>query len=204
MIAAHHRKLAVVSSVEQCRLLTRAVRELYRPPDIFGRLTELSPIGVELDVPEGIQARLTRSGMPGRFAGIVATEFSILYYALAAWRRDPFVPARSRAFSYHRKNALLAILYTVLATAVIELAALVRDRDACRRPRGGARQTHAGLRSRHDGPAERAANRGRAHRCHGRLRNDADGNTRRVHGGRPEHFLTCSRAASSVRLRHSV
>ena len=85
---------------------------------------ELAAAGVELDVPERIRAVLTRSRIPGRFAGIVATEFSILYYALAAWRRAPFAPTRARAFSYHRRNRLLAILYTVLATALIELTAL--------------------------------------------------------------------------------
>ena len=84
----------------------------------------LAAAGVELDVPERMHAVLASSGVPRRVAGIVATEFSILYYALAAWRRAPFTPTRFRAFSYHRRNGLLAILYTVLATAVIELVAL--------------------------------------------------------------------------------
>jgi hypothetical protein len=84
----------------------------------------LAEAGVELDLPERIRALLSQPGVPDRITGIVATEFSILYYALAAWRRAPFVPTHARAFSYHRKNALLAILYTLLATAIIELAAL--------------------------------------------------------------------------------
>ena len=83
----------------------------------------LAAAGVELDVPERIHAVLAPS-IPRRVAGVVATEFSILYYALTVWRRAPFAPTRARAFSYHRKNGILAILYTVLATAVIELAAL--------------------------------------------------------------------------------
>ena len=56
--------------------------------------------------------------------GVIATEFSILYYApprgvaIRLFQRD-FVPSHTI-----EKNGLLAILYTVLATAAIELAAL--------------------------------------------------------------------------------
>jgi hypothetical protein len=84
----------------------------------------LAAAGVATDLPERIHAVLAQSGIPARAAGIVATEFSILYYALAAWRRDPFAPPPARAFSYHKRNGLLATLYAVLAVAVIELAAL--------------------------------------------------------------------------------
>jgi len=218
--------------------------------------------GVELDVPERMHAVLASSGVPRRVAGIVATEFSILYYALAAWRRAPFTPTRFRAFSYHRRNGLLAILYTVLATAVIELVALEfllralprsRQRlsrrrrvrgpldsrirpgrsaaaDPCHRRRSAhsrrtavvigrpaigdrgsgcrsgksPRQTHPRIPARDDGPAECAANPDSAAGRHRRVRNDADGYTRRLLRGRSEHFLTCSRAGTSVRLRHSV
>ena len=84
----------------------------------------LAAAGLELDLPERVHTVLAQSGMPDRVVGIIATEFSILYYAAAAWRRHPFVPARARAFSYHRRNGLLAILCAVLAAAVVELAAL--------------------------------------------------------------------------------
>lgn len=84
----------------------------------------LATAGLHLDLPERIHSVLAQSGLPARVAAIVATEFSILYYAGAVWRRHPFVPPQARAFSYHRRNGLLAILYAVLATAVIELAAL--------------------------------------------------------------------------------
>lgn len=69
-------------------------------------------------------AAWTPPSVPGQVTGVVAAEFSILYYATAAWRRVPVAPARARTFSYHRKDGLLAILYAILATAVIELAAL--------------------------------------------------------------------------------
>jgi hypothetical protein len=91
---------------------------------VRGAQRRLAAAGVELDVPERIHTVLAQSGMPRRLGAIVATEFSILYYALAAWRRSPFFPPRSRAFSYHEKNGLIALLYAVLATAVVELVAL--------------------------------------------------------------------------------
>jgi len=80
--------------------------------------------GVELDVPERILAVLAQTAVPRRVARIFATESSILYYALAAWRRKPFTPQGARAFSYHKQNASLAILYAILGTAIVELAAL--------------------------------------------------------------------------------
>ena len=80
--------------------------------------------GLELDVPERILALLTQTAVPARVARIFATEFSILYYALAAWGRKPFTSQGARAFSYHKQNASLAILYAVLGTAIVELAAL--------------------------------------------------------------------------------
>jgi hypothetical protein len=109
------RYLGVPAEVAVIGLIVIGVRRARR---------RLAEAGVELDVPERIHAVLAPSAVPRRIAAVVATESSILYYALAAWRRAPFVPARSRAFSYHKKNGLLAILYAVLATAVIELAAL--------------------------------------------------------------------------------
>jgi hypothetical protein len=91
---------------------------------VRGARRRLGAVDVELDVPERIHTVLAQSGMPLRIAAIVATEFSILYYALAAWRRPPFSPTRSSAFSYHRRTGLIALLYAVLATAVVELVAL--------------------------------------------------------------------------------
>jgi hypothetical protein len=84
----------------------------------------LAAAGVELDAPERIHMVLAQSAMPARVAAIFATESSILYYALAVWRRSPFVPPRSEAFSYHRRSGSLAILYAILGTSIIELTAL--------------------------------------------------------------------------------
>ncbi len=89
-----------------------------------GRARVVAAPGVELDVPERIHGLLARTGMSSRIAGVVATESSILYYAAAAWRRRAFAPPPSRAFSYHRRNGTLGILYAILASAIVELAAL--------------------------------------------------------------------------------
>jgi hypothetical protein len=84
----------------------------------------LAAAGVELDVPERIRAVLTGSIMSPRIADIVATEAAMLYFAVAAWRRPPFVPSNARAFSYHRKNGYGALVYAVALMAVVEMAAL--------------------------------------------------------------------------------
>ena len=109
------RYLAFPAEVAVIGLIVVGVRQAKR---------RLAAAGVELDVPERIHTVLAQSGMPHRVAGIVATESSILYYALAAWHRSAFSPPHVQAFSYHRKHGSLGILYAVLGTAVVELAAL--------------------------------------------------------------------------------
>jgi hypothetical protein len=86
--------------------------------------TRLRVAGVSLDVPERIRATLDGGLMYPRVADVIATELSLAYYALSAWRRKPFVPAGARAFSYHRRNAYAAILWTIFAAAIVEMAAL--------------------------------------------------------------------------------
>lgn len=93
------------------------VRSMRRGP------AKLREAGANLDVPERI-ALATRHALPAaRLADVFATELSILFYALASWRRPPFVPEGSVAFTYHRENALAAILATVLLAATAELVA---------------------------------------------------------------------------------
>jgi len=108
-------QLLVTAEVAAIALLAVGVRRAKR---------RLPAAGVELDLPERTHSLLTQSGMPARIAAIVATEFSILYYAVAAWRRPPFVPPRAGAFSYHKRNGLLGILYAILGAALVELTAL--------------------------------------------------------------------------------
>ena len=80
--------------------------------------------GVELDIPERIRLALGGSSMQSRVADIVAMETSVFYYALASWRRAPFAPRHAAAFSYHKKNGYLGILYTIVRIALVEAIAL--------------------------------------------------------------------------------
>lgn len=55
---------------------------------------------------------------------MVAAEPSILFYAFASWRSKPFVPEGARAFSYHRRNASVATLYTIFFASLVEIVAV--------------------------------------------------------------------------------
>ena len=75
-------------------------------------------------MPERIRAVLGGSAMQSRVVEIVATEASLFYYAFAAWRRRPFVPSSARAFSYHKRNSLAAIFYTLCIASAVETGAV--------------------------------------------------------------------------------
>jgi hypothetical protein len=81
-------------------------------------------VDAELDVPERLRESLSSAGIPDRAANLLATEAAILYYALASWRRRPFVPGGAAAFSYHRRNAYASMLYAVFGVALVEMAAV--------------------------------------------------------------------------------
>jgi len=84
----------------------------------------LAESGVELDVPERIRLVLGGSSMQSRVADVMAMEASIFYYALASWRRKPFVPSGALSFSYHRRSGYLGLLYAVLGIALVETVAV--------------------------------------------------------------------------------
>jgi hypothetical protein len=84
----------------------------------------LAASGVEMDVPERIRASLGGSSLQSRVADIVAMETSLMFYALASWRRAPFVPAGMLGFSYHKRNSYAAILYTFFLATVVETVAV--------------------------------------------------------------------------------
>jgi hypothetical protein len=46
--------------------------------------------------------------LPAGAVSGLGIEAAVFYYALAAWRRKPFVPSAARAFSYHKRNAYAA------------------------------------------------------------------------------------------------
>lgn len=81
-------------------------------------------VGVELDVPERIRDTLSGAGIPSRVASLVAMEMAVFYYAIASWRRKPFIPAGARGFAYHKKNGYAGLLYTVVRIALVEAIAL--------------------------------------------------------------------------------
>ena len=43
----------------------------------------------------------------------------MLYYALLAWRRKPFAPEGTLAFSYHKTSGYAALLYALAGTACV-------------------------------------------------------------------------------------
>ncbi len=78
--------------------------------------------GIELDIPERIRRVLDTSLLAPRAADILATEGSIFYFALAAWRRPPFLPRNARAFTYHKKRGVAGVLYALAAASAVEVA----------------------------------------------------------------------------------
>jgi hypothetical protein len=73
-----------------------------------------------LDIPERL--RLAFGG--SRVADVVAMEMSVFYFALASWRRKPFVPPGASGFAYHKKNGYAGLLYTIMRVALVEAIAL--------------------------------------------------------------------------------
>lgn len=84
----------------------------------------LRAAGAELDIPERIRAAVEGPVGYRRVADVIATEFAIFYYALASWRREPFVPRGAQAFSYHRETGAAAVFYTLVGASLVELAAV--------------------------------------------------------------------------------
>jgi hypothetical protein len=58
---------------------------------------------------------------PPRLAGILATEFGILYYALFSWRARPNIPPGATAFTIHKKSGHRDLLYAAALISVIEI-----------------------------------------------------------------------------------
>jgi hypothetical protein len=84
----------------------------------------LSASGIAMDVPERIRMALSGSPLPSRAADVVTMEMSLLYYALASWRRRPFSIPAAQAFSYHRRSSFAAILYTACLASIVETIAV--------------------------------------------------------------------------------
>ncbi|MDE3053675.1 MAG: hypothetical protein KGJ70_07305 [Gemmatimonadota bacterium] len=77
--------------------------------------------GADADVPERIGAALA-DAFPYPVVGrVFATELALGWYAFASWRRPPHVPPGTRAFTYHCRSGLVALLSAVVAACVVEL-----------------------------------------------------------------------------------
>src|SRR5690348_17337797 len=114
------RSLGVLLPLEVAAVALVVLLALWRRGRRAGRLGERG----QADVPERIRDALWGAGLGDGAASALATEAAVFYYALAAWKRKPFAPPGTRAFSYHRRNAYAAILYAVVGAAVIEMVAV--------------------------------------------------------------------------------
>lgn len=76
---------------------------------------------VVLDVPERIALAL-RDAFPNPMVErALSSELTLMYFALASWRRPPHVPPGATAFTYHKKSGIVGLLSAVLGAAVVEL-----------------------------------------------------------------------------------
>jgi hypothetical protein len=114
-VVADIRYLAILPELVVVGILVAGVRRTKR---------RLASSGIELDVPERIRMLLGGANVQSRVADIVAMETSVFYFALASWRRKPFVPANTLGFAYHKKNGYAALLYTILRLALVEAIAI--------------------------------------------------------------------------------
>ena len=71
---------------------------------------------------DAINGAVRRVFILPQVAGILATEFSILYYALLSWRAVPHVPTDAQAFTIYKKSAHRDLLYGMALVSVIEMA----------------------------------------------------------------------------------
>jgi len=73
------------------------------------------------DVLERIEAVILSFVRVPRLAAIAAGEMAVLYYALAAWRQKPEVPAGMQAYSIHERSGTASLFGTFAAISVIEV-----------------------------------------------------------------------------------
>jgi hypothetical protein len=71
---------------------------------------------------DAINGAVRRVFILPQVAGILATEFSILYYALLSWWAVPHVPTDAQAFTIYKKSAHRDLLYGMALVSVIEMA----------------------------------------------------------------------------------
>ncbi|HVZ78957.1 MAG TPA: hypothetical protein VG818_13325 [Gemmatimonadaceae bacterium] len=78
----------------------------------------------DVDVPDRIATSLAGAFAYPAVGAAIATEVSILYYALFSWRDQPHVPPGATPFTCHRRSAIVPLLGAVAGIAVVELFAV--------------------------------------------------------------------------------
>lgn len=73
------------------------------------------------DVPERIALAL-RDAFPNPMVErALSSELTLMYFAVASWRRAPHVPPGATPFTYHEKSGIVGLFSAVLGAAVVEL-----------------------------------------------------------------------------------
>lgn len=74
-----------------------------------------------LDVPERIATAL-RDAFPNPMVErALSSELTLMYFAVASWRRRPHVPPGTTPFTYHMKSGIVGLFSAMLGAAVVEL-----------------------------------------------------------------------------------
>ena len=76
---------------------------------------------VHEDVPERIALAL-RDAFPNPVVErALSSELTLMWFALASWRRKPHVPPGATPFTYHMKSGIVGLLSALLGASVVEL-----------------------------------------------------------------------------------
>jgi hypothetical protein len=90
---------------------------------IVGRVRRgLKAGGPADDVLERMESAAFETVRSRRLAAILASELAVFYYAFAAWRRAPHVPAGTRAFPVHEQSGVAALFGMLAGVSVMEAA----------------------------------------------------------------------------------
>jgi hypothetical protein len=90
---------------------------------IVGRVRRgLKSRGQSADVLDRLETAALEIVPARRLAAVLASELAVFYYAFAAWRRTPHVPAGARAFSIHEQSGVAALFGMLAGVSVMEAA----------------------------------------------------------------------------------
>ena len=75
---------------------------------------------VEIALVALVVSRLRKGAPQSRLDAVIAGEVTMLYYALASWRRRPEIPDGARAFPIHERSGAAALFGALAAVSVME------------------------------------------------------------------------------------